>query len=111
MECLFKALWLKGGNRLVENGKFKPVPKAGGHNLVQLARANGLSPSPVETDVLRRLSHFIEYGGRYPIPKEPSQLMLTSVPRGGKSAATSWTTPLDDQVYDSLVKKLAQLLG
>ena len=111
MECLLKALWLKGGNRLVENGKFKPVPKAGGHNLVQLACANGLSPSPVETDVLRRLSHFIEYGGRYPIPKEPSQLMLTSVPRGGKSAATSWTTPLDDQVYDSLVKKLAQLLG
>jgi hypothetical protein len=109
-ENLLKALWLKQGNQLSAAGKFQPVPGAGAHELQQLAHVTGFAVSAIEGDVLRRLSHFIEYGGRYPIPKSPQKIMLTSAPGGGKGSATSWSTPSDDQCVEALLLRLERAL-
>lgn len=110
IENLLKALWLKQGNQLSVAGTFQKVPGAGAHNLQQLASVTSFAVSAVEGDVLRRLSHFIEYGGRYPVPKSPQKLMLTSAPGSGKAAATTWSTPADEQCIEGLRLRLEQAL-
>jgi hypothetical protein len=111
VECLLKALWLKQGNVLVDSGRYVGVRGAGSHDLSQLASAVRFTLSVHEADVMRRLSHFIEYGGRYPVPKDSSKLMLTRNPRGGKGASTTWSTPSDNELFDALVLRLRALLA
>src|SRR5262245_22288958 len=82
VECLFKALWVKRGNRLTSERKYVGIPGAGDHDLVQLAVVVHFTLSDFEKDVLTRLSHFIEYGGRYPIPRNADKLTLTKSPHG-----------------------------
>ena len=107
-ECLLKAFWLKGGNILGADGRFRPVPGAPTHNLPKLASACKFSVTPAESHLLQRLSHFIEYGGRYPVPKDPQKLNLLPTPDGGFSAATTWSTPSDDKVFEALVHRLQE---
>ena len=111
IECLLKALWLKRGNVFVKDGHFKKVADAAAHNLPQLAHAVALAPSELEIDMLRRLSHFIEYGGRYPIPKKPEKMKLERSPKGGKAAALTWTARDDDDCFDAFVLNLNQRLS
>jgi len=110
IECLLKALWLKLGNTLVKDGRYVGVRGAADHDLPQLASAAKLAINDLETDLLRRLSHFIRYGGRYPVPKDASELMLTRSPRGGAAAATVWSSPSDGKLFDALVSRLSSLL-
>ncbi|MGA8345390.1 MAG: hypothetical protein WB781_25900 [Candidatus Sulfotelmatobacter sp.] len=111
IECLLKALWVKRGNKLARDGKYLGVPDAGAHDLVQLAGAVKLILSDLEKDTLRRLSHFIEYGGRYPVPKNAEKLRLTSAPAGGRAVATTWSTPTDYVHFEAAVSRLDQLLN
>lgn len=110
IECLLKAAWVKRGHKLAKDGKYLGVPGAGDHDLVQLAGALKLKLSALETDTLRRLSHFIEYGGRYPVPKDADKLQLTRAPTGGRAAATTWCTPNDYVQFEAIVRRLDQLL-
>jgi hypothetical protein len=110
IECLFKALWVKRGHKLARAGEYVGVPGAGPHDLVQLAGVLELTLSDLEKDTLRRLSHFIEYGGRYPVPKDAEKLQLTRTPRGGRAAANTWATPSDYLLFDAVVNRLDQLL-
>jgi hypothetical protein len=110
IECLLKALWVKRGHTLAKDGKYVPVPHAGAHDLVQLARVLHLTLSSLEKDVLRRLSHFIEYGGRYPVPTDANKLQLTRTPRGGRAEATHWNTPSDQRLFDTVVSRVNRLL-
>lgn len=110
IECLLKALWVKRGHMLAKDGRYVPVPDAGPHDLVQLAGVLQLALSGLEKDVLRRLSHFIEYGGRYPVPTDADKLRLTRTPRGGRAEATHWNTPSDQRHFDAVVSRLNLLL-
>ena len=110
MECLLKALWVKQGNLFVQAGDFEPVFGAGAHDLRQLAQAVSISTTPHESDLLGRLSHFIEYGGRYPIPKKSMKLGFISSPSGGKASPMTWTTPTDNVLFEGLVSKITELL-
>lgn len=83
IECLLKALRVKQGHNLVADGKHVPMPGAADHDLVRLPGILELTLSDLDKDVLRRLSHFIEYGERYPVPKNAGRLQLTTSPRGG----------------------------
>src|SRR3990172_2546400 len=74
IECTLKALWVRKGNKLIRNGKYKGVPGANDHNLSQLAKAAGFIPTSTEADVLRRLSKFIQFAGRYPVAKTPADM-------------------------------------
>lgn len=110
IECMLKALWVKQGNAIVRAGKYLGVHGAGQHDLPQLASATGFQIDAVETDLLRRLSHFIQYGGRYPVPRDASQLRLIRSAGGGRGAATSWSTPTDQNSFDEIVRRLGTLL-
>lgn len=110
IECLLKALWVKQGHELAKDGEYVRVSGAGAHDLVQLADVLQLTLTDLERDVLRRLSHFIEYSGRYPVPKNALKLLLTRSPRGGRSSSTTWTTPGDQTIFDEFVTPLEQLL-
>lgn len=110
VECMLKALWVKRGHAIVQDGKYLGVHNAGQHDLPQLASAAGFVSDAVEMDLLRRLSHFVQYGGRYPVPRAASQLMLTQTPAGGRSAATTWSTRADPSAFDEIVRRLVALL-
>lgn len=110
LECLLKAVWVKQGNQIVKHGKFSKVVGAGGHDLAGLARAVGMPAEKADIDILSRLTHFIEYAGRYPIPKRSETLRLIASPRGGRSSATGWTTPEDGDRFNAIVVRLCQML-
>jgi hypothetical protein len=74
LECCLKALWVRKGRKIVRNGKYKGVTGAKDHNLVQLAAAAGFTPTTAERDVLRRLSNFVRFAGRYPVAKTTDEM-------------------------------------
>ena len=69
-ECLLKALWLKHGGRLAEDGQYVGVLKKKQHNLRELAEAvhrkSHINFTKREKDLLGRASAWI-MSGRYPI--------------------------------------------
>ena len=74
IECALKGLWVKEGNKVVHDGRYVGVPRAGDHDLVQLSRQVGFSPTKLEAEVLVRLSKFVTFAGRYPIAKIPDPM-------------------------------------
>lgn len=110
VECLLKALWLKGGGRLAENGRYRPVPWARDHDLVSLSNAVlgkvGMEISEQEQRFLERLSRNIT-AGRYPIQKNWD---LQQKPiAGGNRRRTSLMVPdCDDDLFASIVGKFRE---
>lgn len=74
IECALKGLWVKSGHKIVAVGKYVGVAGAKDHDLTQLAKAVGFSPTAAEADVLRRLSKFVRFAGRYPVAKTPDEM-------------------------------------
>ena len=69
IECGLKALWVRKGNKLVRDGRYQGVTGANDHDLPQLAQAVGFVPTTAEAEVLRRLSQFSRFAGRYPVAR------------------------------------------
>jgi hypothetical protein len=86
IECALKGLWIKAGNKIVKDGGYVGVKGVGDHEVGQLAQLVDPSLSAVELDVLNRLSAFIRFAGRYPIPKTAQEMTPVSVPGRGKQA-------------------------
>ena len=96
VECLLKALWIKQGYRLADEGRFVRVSGVKDqHDLRQLAKVVGLTTDGEQNGLLDRLSVFTKTVGRYPIPTS----------QHNKSGAW-WTSPTDDQMLDDLVTEL-----
>jgi hypothetical protein len=75
IECALKCYWVKQGNEIVKDGKFKGVPGAGAeYDLIRLSKIVAFSPNAREADVLTRLAKFIRFAGRYPIAKIPTDM-------------------------------------
>jgi len=75
IESLLKGLILVSGEKLLEaDGKLKRAFRH--HRLHDYARQAGLSPlSADDIRALKRLSAFLEWQGRYPIPTDASKLL------------------------------------
>src|SRR5216684_547258 len=95
LENLLKALWVKQKNPIVSGNKYIGVTGAGDHDLVQLADAVGLPTGPESRDVLKRLSAFITFVGRYPIPAHAQ-----------RGLGVWWRTPLDDETLNAISQNL-----
>ena len=69
-ECLLKALWIKHGGRLAEDGRYIGVLKKKEHRLRELGKAvsqkSNIAFTKRELDLLERASDWI-ISGRYPI--------------------------------------------
>ena len=106
LECFFKALWLKRGNKLAKDGKFLGISGVGSHELVQLADRLEFKCTGKERDMLGRLSIFVLSIGRYPIPTEWSRNRIRRLHDGGFGPPTYWGSPADDAAFDRLVRKI-----
>src|SRR5437773_8925739 len=56
IECLIKAVWIKQGNQVARDGKYVPMTKNEGHQLVKLCRVAGIPLDSREADALKRMS-------------------------------------------------------
>jgi hypothetical protein len=67
LECIFKAIWLNKGNKLIDDGKLIAQFKT--HDLSELSRIVGVCGLNVdEKRLLKYFSQFSIVYGRYPIP-------------------------------------------
>lgn len=75
IESTLKGLWIeKTGDSLVKDGKYSRPKGVGGHDLVQWADAASVELCPTERYLLRRLSTFVVWAGRYPIPRTEGEM-------------------------------------
>lgn len=113
LECLFKALWIKSGEILAINGKYKKISGTNDHNLVSLAdkvlSKFAIKINGEERDILKRLSLDVT-GGRYPIHKSWEATMIQSLFGGGKGPPTYWISGKDEKLFSVIVVKLTRLL-
>jgi len=109
VECALKALWVrKKGNDLIRNGKYVGVKGAGDHNLVQLAQQAGFVPTPVEAQVLRRLTKFAMFAGRYPVARTADEMR----PDGLTKTDVGFFSKRDFRFAESILNKIsAQISG
>src|SRR5947208_13225415 len=75
IECLIKAIWVKQGHSLARNGKYIPMLKNEGHQLVPLCRVAGIALDAREKDALERISRIAPTIGRYPIPRRYHEMV------------------------------------
>lgn len=83
IECALKGLWVRRGNKIVQNGKYVGLPGVPDHDLAKLSKVVGFSPTTAETAVLNHLTKFIRFAGRYPIAKTPEAMVPCDAPRAG----------------------------
>ena len=114
IECALKGLWVKEGNKLVADGRYVGVPNAGDHELGQLARkispAASISVSTGEYNLLDRLTAFVVYAGRYPIPLNAEQSKPVTVAGRGKQVS-SFFSATDFQTAELLLNRLSRFLN
>jgi hypothetical protein len=111
IECAMKCYWVKRGNKMVRNGKFVGVSGAGAeHNLVQLAKLVGFTPTQREADVLTRLAKFIRFAGRYPIAKNPEDMAPRETVGLGK-IDIGFFSKADFRTCLSILNKLMSLIS
>ncbi len=119
VECLFKAIYVKNGGTFVNiDGTIeKKNNPALTHNLYKLAQLENINYSfekkerdkKLEKSVFQRLQCYVEYGGRYPISKNPDNHKL----KQDLNVTTSglfWAIGRDDKVLRQIIKKLIVLL-
>jgi hypothetical protein len=83
VECALKGLWVDSGHKLVSGGKFKRIPGISDHDLHGLAMKVGVEASADELDALRRLTPFVRFAGRYPVPIHAAEMSPRRVPGRG----------------------------
>jgi hypothetical protein len=103
VEDLFKAMLLKSGEKLYENGEYQKAKGRNDHKLDKLAnmisKKNLFIFSIDEMNLLQRLSSYIIIG-RYPVPTRASE----------QENGMGWCIPVDDELYDNLVGKIWNVL-
>jgi hypothetical protein len=102
IECSLKALWVRKGNELIRNGRYRGVTGAKDHNLPQLAQAAGFIPTATEADVLHRLSKFSQFAGRYPVGKTPDDMKPDSLTK----ADVGFFSKKDFRTAESILNKV-----
>jgi len=107
IECALKALWVRKGNKLISNGKYRGVTGAKDHNLPQLAQAAGFIPTTTEGDVLRRLSQFSQFAGRYPVGKTPDDMRPDSLTK----ADVGFFSKRDFRTGESVLNKVVSAVS
>ena len=109
IENVAKGLIAKANPPAVVNGKLRKW-SGSGHNQKELLKEAGVTLSPQEEDLVTRLTAFVEWAGRYPIPKDVENMC---VPQRNIDPSTPWV-PLpfstnEREVYDKLFARLESM--
>jgi len=78
IENLLKAIIISKEPKPVENGKLRDWP-GNGHELIRLAENANINLNMQQRDLLNRLVAFIEWAGRYPVPKKATKIPLKQI--------------------------------
>jgi hypothetical protein len=109
IECLLKAIWLKGGGILAHKGKYRTIPGTKDHDLYSLitkvSEKTELGLTNEEMKILSRLSFAIT-SGRYPIQKSVTGRNPSTPKMNEKIKWNKWAIPKDDKLFGSIVAKL-----
>ena len=100
IECMLKGIYIKAGNRLTAEGRFLRVPDAGLHQLTQIADAGAYPINDEERRILEKLSGFILFAGRYPIPRRWQQM------RPANGVSPKFISKADLAIAEGLVERL-----
>lgn len=113
IECALKGLWVKGGKTIAKDGKLLRIRGVGNHQVGQLARkvqeVIELRIEDVELDVLDRISAFVRFAGRYPIPITAEEMKAQRVPAGGTQVPGFFTAE-DFRVAELLLNRFTTSL-
>ena len=92
-ENVIKALIVKKEGAMIDQGRLaKQWPRH--HKLVDLASRAGIGLTPAQRDLLARLTAFVEWSGRYPIPLSRDEMPLKQ-----KGVSPAWF-PLPVQPHE-----------
>lgn len=73
-ENILKAIAIQKDPQPVKNGKLRDWPTS--HDLIRLAEFAGVTLTDEQRDLLQRVGGFVEWAGRYPIPKKATKLAM-----------------------------------
>jgi len=113
LECLLKGMYIKRHrvweepdkeHAIARNGAYVGVPGAGDHELLQLADAAGVALNQQERAVLTRLTNFILYAGRYPIPVRVEQ--MKPVGTNGRTVARGYISGAELDTAEAIANRL-----
>jgi len=108
-ECALKGLWVRKGNKIVTGGQFVKIPNARDHDLLTISTVVGFHPTNKEADVLRRLSNFAMFAGRYPISKTPDAMKPYATAIGPIDVA--FFSKRDFRITQSILNKIIGLIS
>ena len=107
-ECVLKGLWVDAGHTRVSGGRLKHIQGIADHDLHGLAMKVGVDASPHELDALRRLTPFVQFAGRYPVPIHAAAMTPRHVP-GGKGPTVPHFFGRDDMATaEQLLNRLTR---
>jgi hypothetical protein len=110
IECALKGFWVSKGNVIASNGRYVRIPNTGDHNLLQISQAVGFEPTAKEADVLKRLSIFATFAGRYPIAKTSEGMAPNNIPAVGP-VDVAFFSKQDFRVTQSVLNKIIALIS
>ena len=107
-ECTLKGLWIKktGGDGLIKNGKYRGIPGAKDHALAKLADVAKVELSNTQKTLLKRLSSFILFAGRYPMAKRPEDMRPKAVEGYETPISPNYIQPRDLAEAETLCRNL-----
>lgn len=114
LECLLKGMYIKRhrvweeadrAHAIVKNGEYVGVPGAGEHELLQLADAAGVALNQQERSVVARLTDFVVFAGRYPVPVRVENMKPVKRPGGG-TVARRYISRDELETAEALVNRL-----
>lgn len=95
---------------MVANGKLRKW-SGSGHNQTDLLKEAGVTLNSEEENLVIRLTAFVEWAGRYPIPKHVEKMC---VPQLNVSPATPWvplpfSTKVEPNIFNDLFTRLESM--
>ena len=113
LECLLKGIYIKRHRVWADPTKEHALVKDGayvgarGHDLPKLADAAGVTVSLSERSILDRLTDFIVYAGRYPVPSKVEGMEPVKTP-DGHTVARGYISSAELEMAETLTNKLMQ---
>ena len=112
LECLLKGMWIKKHKAwknttlgLTFGGKKPRIRGVGDHELRQLSDAAGVTLTAAEQALLQRLSAFVKFAGRYPIPMTAAEMRPVAT-GSGQTAVPGFISTEELHLAEALAARL-----
>ena len=106
-ENILKSIAIQKNPQPTKDGKLRDWPQ--GHDLIRLAELSGIELVEKQRDLLRRIGAFVEWAGRYPIPKKATKIAI----KQANVNPPYWPLPMqphERQGFDALFSDLYSMV-